>query len=329
MQLFLLLLLLLNTQTPITSIPRSISVAGLTGVSNGSFEYFIRNAPDYSFALVFRLTRESVRVLLPLFHEEFCRRLVSCPLKFGRRRVRMVESEFALLMAVRYCASGIRTAETILMTGLSPASKSRYLFLGLVCLHYALLARREAHPIFSRQKIQQISLLAPPGFEGLVGLIDGKQHPLERSSNPRRQRENYSGFKAVNCKKGLYVFLLDGTLGLAKLEPGIVHDSRACDSWADTFNCVLGQDYFLIGDSAFGLPQIRKPQSAPIQDNFHAIRALAETGIRDLVCTWQALSKPLPSDNPFFLEVTWRNCVMLYNFRVIRQGISHIRTEFL
>lgn len=324
----LLLLLLLAVEEQQLSHLRYVSIRGLTGPALGGFLYFIDNAPEHSFAEMFRLPREQIAVLLPRFASEFHRRLVSSPTVIGRTRRRMVDARYVLCLVVRFCASGLRGFEVSALCGIGPSSLSRYLRLGLVCLVSTLWSRIESRPTFTSSRVRQVLEVAPTEFPGLVGLIDGKQHVIERSSDHVHQRMHYSGFKSVHCKKGLYVFLLDGTIALAKLEPGIVHDSRACDSWAGRFESVLGNELYLMGDSAFGVPQIIRPTTSAGLPTFHAIRSLAETGIRDLVCCWKALQQPLPADDPFLLELIWRNCILLYNFRVVNCQISHIRTYF-
>jgi DDE superfamily endonuclease len=322
---------------------RRIRTLALTGPTRSALSHFIENSSAEGFKEYFRLDRATFNAVLERFSVQFSgRNLVSRRrVANARTRSRACTAEHCLALTLRYLAAGLASNDQMVISGLSRSSRSRYAHLGVACLYAALRSFRDIRVRWTRSLAEASAARAPHFLQNMCAIIDGKQHELERSGDPRVQRVTYNGYKCINNLKGLYIFYLDGSIARARLAPGTWHDARVLDTWGPTLSLVcMGSaqrnQLWICGDSAFSTraqfmrtaSSLGTDASAEVRRMFNASRTTSEYGIYDLTRGWRVLGLPLPADDPDHVELVWRSCLMLHNIRVRWMGIGHILHAF-
>jgi hypothetical protein len=249
---------------------------------------------------------------------------------------RALTTEKALLITLRYLASGFEYSDGALLAGVSVASLSRVIASMLPCLvvvlrHWPLAQVGTPSVAYAQQLSRDLVGHAGPAFQNFIGFVDGCVNTQENSTDRNTQNVHWNGKHFKAATKDLFLFWVDGCVGGAVINgAGSWHDAKL--------------EFYLQVDTAFqsttrkirGLreQELRNLNAAQRSAALTAhallakIRVAAEWGIGGIHKCWRVLNHPLPSDDPIRRSLLGEACIRLWNLRCRTMGISQIRTVF-
>lgn len=275
----------------------------------------------------------------------------------GHLQIRKLTSEMNLLMVLHYLAHGVSVSSLCLFIGCVASTTSRYLIFGLYCLRAALKSiaiatLSQPSDEYAKSIGMRCGDMFGDAMRGCAYIVDGSLHALEMDEAANANffydinHPDYNGWRTKYCKKGLYLFCLDGCIAWYLIDcPGRWHDARMFDSARDFIDS-MAVGIWILGDSAFRripgrVERVRKKgENLPsnlTQRNFQLrlekvcskIRISAEWGVNGLKNTFKAWKLPLPSDDPKMRKIRWFVTMSLYNFRNRTMNINQIRNSLM
>jgi len=266
----------------------------------------------------------------------------------GRPSRRALSSRMALALVVRYLVSGVSSDEQCLEFGISPATRSRVLRVGMACLLQAweaIPAARIAFPTHAEchAYADRVTNMSGGIVRNCIGFLDGIILHLERPGDAAREHWSYNAYKAHNGYKMLVLFGADGAILYANVGNGRGSDgmmfnelevmlyANAARDRADACRC--GQHFVVLGDNAFrGSPVCARSKDFKSRPDVAAavqrVRNCAEIGLGSFVNSIRVLKLRMCSDDDDMLMTTVRNALHLYNFRNREVKIGQLRTLF-
>lgn len=240
--------------------------------------------------------------------------------------------------------------------GLTPATLSRYLKMGLDALEKCLEAHPSAKVVWpSPSQMKEYSAtiqLKYPFVEEthIFGFADGTTFPVQNSSNVDEQNAFYSFTKSRTVINNVFCFTPDGCICHATINaPGSWHDANLAASGEGLYNKLLNNTpfpYKIVADQGFVDKRLSAKIACPLKDGqllhgslsqmrrqvglhkyYTTVRQAAEWGMRGLKSSFGRLTVPLTTNTTIRHQLI-RICVRMYNFRVRETGINQIATTY-